>query len=447
MLAAAGAIDRGSSMNERGMGLCAVAFLSCSALSSCGNALGRPPGAEPTDGGTEAGGVPAPTAPAPPSGNGLDANTGFAQTLTQPTPVDGDSSDGGDDGGVQQGVMPFPVMGNGLDAGADNGGAEAGLSAAPVPVSSKCGPTPTRLVDLEAAAAQAGVQGLAAPPIAVNANDVYFVVGNWLMSASLRGGPVVALTTLWAGSYFDQPDLELTSTTIIFHELTTAANEEIGSVAVDGGGPVGLATSSGRVVALATDGQSIYFSDQEGVKVVPLSESNPSLIAQQAGVTGIAAVGERLILTSSDPTTGIGSVFSMPSQGGPLTTLATNQENASFPMACGQDICWWTGMTPAGPIGTSGPGSIMRLASSGSVAKIPNAPYFPWNLVFDGNDFFETVACDICSGSLLRIPADGGSAVVMGPGAYVAVDDTCAYWSQGEPSAGIFSVVKSYVSP
>jgi hypothetical protein len=76
--------------------------------------------------------------------------------------------------------------------------------------------------------------------------------------------------------------------------------------------------------------------------------------------------------------------------------------------------------------------------ATGTLTTLPQAR---WSLAFDGEDFFETVGCDICDGTLLRIPSAGGTAVQMGPGTYVAIDDTCAYWSTSD---GISSVIKSY---
>ena len=84
---------------------------------------------------------------------------------------------------------------------------------------------------------------------------------------------------------------------------------------------------------------------------------------------------------------------------------------------------------------------IMR-RRDGTVEKIADAPFFPWSLTFDGVDFFESVGCDACDGSLLRIPV-GSASVYMGEGSFAAVDDTCAYWST---SAGVFKALKSYVA-
>ena len=155
--------------------------------------------------------------------------------------------------------------------------------------------------------------------------------------------------------------------------------------------------------------------------------------------------------------TGEGSIESIPIHGGAPTTLATGQPNASFPLACGPDICWWTGATPNGPVGTTGPGSIARLAPDGGITTLPNAPYSPASFTFDGTDFFETVGCDLCSGTLLRIPGSGAPVVTMGEGWFATVDDECVYFSVAEgyfPSAdggillsGIFSLEKSYVPP
>ncbi|MGH7297806.1 MAG: hypothetical protein ACRELB_22900, partial [Polyangiaceae bacterium] len=107
----------------------------------------------------------------------------------------------------------------------------------------------------------------------------------------------------------------------------------------------------------------------------------------------------------------------------------------------GGDTCWWAGPTPAGVAGTQGPGAIVRLDSGGNTTSLSGAPYFPWSLTFDGSDFFETVGCDLCDGSFLRLPSTGGLSVPMGSATYAAVDDTCAYWSTADR---ITSAAKGY---
>jgi hypothetical protein len=149
-------------------------------------------------------------------------------------------------------------------------------------------------------------------------------------------------------------------------------------------------------------------------------------------------------------------VLSVPVQGGPPTSLATNQPSASFPMACGTDVCWYTGAA-ASAMGPTGPGFIARLA--GDAVTTLSGEVYPWSLVFDGSSFFETVGCDLCSGTLVRIPSTGAPPVKMVDAGFAAVDDECVYISVsagfdlpsaddgGIPGSGIYSVPKSYSDP
>ncbi|MGO9834728.1 MAG: hypothetical protein ACLP1X_10960 [Polyangiaceae bacterium] len=139
--------------------------------------------------------------------------------------------------------------------------------------------------------------------------------------------------------------------------------------------------------------------------------------------------------------TGEGYIENIPIDGGSPTTIATGRPNAAFPLACGADICWWTGAAPS-DMGPPGQGAVARLAPDGGLTTLPNAPSIPTSFLFDGTDFFETVLCEGCGGGpLLRIPASGAPIVMMANGAYAAVDDTCVYYST---QSGIFSVVKTY---
>jgi len=172
--------------------------------------------------------------------------------------------------------------------------------------------------------------------------------------------------------------------------------------------------------------------------------------------TGLAVVGPNVIATVF--TGQDGEVVSVPIQGGSLTTLATHQPNASFPMACGPDTCWWTGAGASPMSGPLGPGYIARLGETG--LTMTAGQVYPWSIAFDGSDCFETVGCDLCAGSLVRIPASGAPPTAMVSAGFVAVDDQCAYFSVllgdatlpsqsdgGLPSTGIYSVAKSYMAP
>jgi hypothetical protein len=335
----------------------------------------------------------------------------------------------------------------GGDAATQGAGADAGSEGLSGPT---CGATPTLLVDFQALVAQLGVSSYAAPALALDSKSIYFVFDDALMSVPIGGGPLVTMLQLpFPSNVVLQLAPVVNSTSVLLDYPTGGArDQQIVSVPIDGGSATNLTVSNGVITEFGADNQNLYFIDDDGAKSVPVGGGSVQLLTDQvtaANVTGsggaLAVVGSSLLATSSAQG---GSVMAVPLQGGAPTTLATQQPAASFPMACGSDICWWTGSSSGNTAGSSGPGFIARLDASGNVTTLPQAPFFPWSLVFDGTDFFESVGCDVCDGSLVRIPAAGGPAVSMGMGSFIAVDASCAYWSS---IAGISSALKSYAGP
>jgi hypothetical protein len=312
----------------------------------------------------------------------------------------------------------------------------------------RCSSIPTRFVDFDALATTLNASGISASFVAVNTTDVFFAFAGSLMRAPLRGGTPVALAPVDLGY---EGALLVTSMGVVF-KLRAADHPGIGRVSIVGGTPVTLATTSAEPGPIATDGSTVYFADGTSIRSVPLAggvtrtltvvpdASQGLTSAEVEPVTGLAVVGSRLVITETS-----GTVASVPLTGGTPQTLAISQDNASFPMACGTDTCWWTGPTPSSG---SGPGSIERLSLRGETT-ISGAPFLPWSIAFDGTSFFETVACDTCPGTLMRIPLSGGLPETMGAGGFVAVDDSCAYYSRvsGLIGNGIYSVDKSYAGP
>lgn len=371
---------------------------------------------------------------------------------------------GADGGGAPADASSWEDGSGGPASGADGseGTAVDGSSSGP-----KCGSTPTQLVDFNALATQVGATGIGAMQLAVDSASIYFVFGNGLMRVPIRGGPASTMLPLLP-QVGQNCDLIATSTSVLLHHVVGGAtnDEQIISVPIQGGQDTILATSSGFISGLATDGHDVYFVDSVGLKSVALTGGSVQLLTNQIGLepTGLAVVGSNLVVTAGGTgvtdggtlvTTG-GSVVAVPIQGGPPTMLAPPQPNASFPMACGPDICWYTGASPSA-MGPEGSGYIARLAG-GNVTTIP-AQVYPWSLAFDGSNFFETVGCDVCPGTLVRIAPTGTAQVTMVTAGFAAVDDECAYFSVAEgfdlpsaedggiPGSGIYSVSKSYADP
>jgi hypothetical protein len=317
----------------------------------------------------------------------------------------------------------------------------------------RCGATLKQLVDFRAVATQTNSTGISAgTPLAVDATSLYFVMGYTLMQVPLDGGSPSVLAHLPDAQQLLSQDIEpfVTSTNVLLHYIPASSNnEEIVAVPLQGGNPSVLTTSSGRILGFAVSGPNVYFVDSSGAKTVPVSGGAVHLLTSQvaSGASGLAVVGSEVVVTE-----GNGTIVGVPVAGGSPTTLATQQMNASFPLACGSGVCWWTGAAP-NPMVTGGPGQIERLDADGGLTTIPGAPSYPWALAFDGTSFFEAVGCDVCPGSIVRVPISGTPAS-MTSGGFVAVDDQCIYFSTiqayppppGGSGEGIFSVTKSYVT-
>jgi hypothetical protein len=349
--------------------------------------------------------------------------------------------------------------------GSDGGqvsGRDAGIDIA-TPAAPKCGSTPTQLVDFDVLAAQLGPSSISAMQLAVDGTNVYFVFGDHLIRVPIRGGVVLPSKLSLNANVGENPDPIVTPTAVALHfpDVNTKGNDEkIVAVPLQGGNETILATSHARVWALTADDNNAYFADSDGIKSVPLAGGDAQLLNAETsqitpGVTGLAVVGSNVIATLAAGQEG--EVVSVPIQGGSLTTLATQQPSASFPMACNSDTCWWTGAAPS-LFGPTGAGYIARLTDAG-VTTLAGRVY-PWSIAFDGSNFFETVGCDECPGTLLRIPSSGAPLVPMVSAGSVAVDDACAYFSVvagdatlpsqsdgGLPGTGIYSVDKSYMAP
>jgi hypothetical protein len=83
---------------------------------------------------------------------------------------------------------------------------------------------------------------------------------------------------------------------------------------------------------------------------------------------------------------------------------------------------------------------------AGGPTAIATVQGYLGGLVLDGTSFYATVSDYPGPPSIVRIPAAGGSPVVLVKGdvGAVAVDDQCVYWAG---SSGIFSLAKTAQGP
>jgi hypothetical protein len=207
---------------------------------------------------------------------------------------------------------------------------------------------------------------------------------------------------------------------------------QIATIPFDGGSETLLTPTNGAPSgAPVSDGQNLYYIDGDGVESVPLTGGSPRLITNQQGMSLALWDGNIIIDDFAD-----NQILSVPSDGGAVTVLAADQVGPQLIQNCDSDVCWVNIGTPIGTLGPSVPGSLMRLGINGNPVTVA-ALSDPHGLAYDGEAFFVTEA-----NSLLKIPSEGGSAVVlanMSALGNVIVDNSCVYWLSLD---GIYSISK-----
>lgn len=187
---------------------------------------------------------------------------------------------------------------------------------------------------------------------------------------------------------------------------------------------------------LATDGANAYFAAQDGVRSVPLSGGAATTLTAHTGA--MALVGSSIVIAD----TSAEGIFSVPTGGGPVTALATGLSGNLGPIApCGDSVCFASELEVGAAM--KGTEQLQRLDPSGQVTSLSqgSALYVVYRLAFDGTDFFATMLADVSAGTLARIPAMGGTPVIGGVGAGLAVDDTCLYVA--DIADGVYSIAKT----
>jgi len=366
---------------------------------------------------------------------------------------------GGDADAKSETTATAVVDASNLSASSDTGAADGSRPAdamqpdAPSSTGSRCDSSPTQLApalpqELEAGTGtEAGVNVFVqdAMDVAVNETDVFYTVSyagsdesyTDVMRVPVRGGSASRVAKLDGYEEF----LQLATTDVVI-----AMSGRIVAIPLDGGAPVTLATTSGDPLqTLAADRANVYFSDAAGTKSVPLAGGSVQTLTGQNGL--LALVGSDLIIAQGN------QIYSVSTSGGPLSTLATNQSNATMPVGCGSDACWMT-FAPGAPAGTiavpgDGFGTLERLAEGGSPTTVVAswALVNPRRLIFDGTDYYLSKGTNQLELSeILRVPGAGGfpAELEYGPSELgMAVDSECLYWANAR--LGVFSVAKGSV--
>ncbi len=283
--------------------------------------------------------------------------------------------------------------------------------------------------------------------IAINAEYLYFMLslnidspdggalqqGVWnndILRLPKAGGEVVRIATNDRETTFIW-GLAVNETDVVFSRAPQAkdGNAAIVRAPADGGDPVALADAQGRAAALTADNENVYFVDNEATRAVSLSGGEARTLAPPVTVVtnALTAVGQTLYIADYDGN----AISSVPIAGGKATMVAPDVLAPRNPIACGSDLCFFSG----NPLNMS----VMRLSPGGTPVALAQGLHELHALVSDDNNLFVAVSS---IGSLQRVPTSGGDPVPVGPVDVgdLALDDECLYWSTHD---GIYNVSRT----
>lgn len=388
-----------------------------------------------------ASGVARPDAGEPPL---ADAPQGDADAATDAAQEGDDSADGSDTSQVGDDSAASGAGETNEASPREDGSASASGTTS---TGDKCGPIPTIFVTPSGLFLPCSLGLSAALDLAVNETDLYVAVNGNLNGAILRVPLSGALPSTVATVEGSEQSLVLTNDFVVFAESHDDGaggwSGEIVRVNLDGADPTVLFAGDisstnifGPSGTLATDGANAYFAAQDGVRSVPLSGGAATTLTAHTGA--MALVGSSVVIAD----TSAEGIFSVPTGGGPVTALATGLSGNLGPIApCGDSVCFASELEVGAAM--KGTEQLQRLDPSGQVTSLSqgSALYVVYRLAFDGTDFFATMLADVSAGTLARIPAMGGTPVIGGVGAGLAVDDTCLYVA--DIADGVYSIAKT----
>ena len=339
------------------------------------------------------------------------------------------------------------VLTIGLGCGTQNSAAEdeGGMPS----LGPKCGAL-RNLVDSSAILpAGAGATGIQIPTLVATETYIYYEVNltdlsipgssammGRIMRVPIRGGESELVAPVVGGSAIGGQTFAVTASNIVFGQVGESEGGNGGAIVstpLTGGVTKIIASTVGAPGAILSDVDNVYFVDGEGTKRVPRAGGKVATLAN-ATPFSLGLIGTRLILADYY----VGNLLSVPTTGGPVTSLAT-QQKPLYPVGCGPNVCW---LNDGDASGSNGSLMELDLDSGGIPTTILTDSRLsePQDLVFDGNIFFASGGSPV--GNLLRVPSTGRPVVQIATWAglsKVAVDETCVYWSS---FGGIFSQAK-----
>jgi hypothetical protein len=239
------------------------------------------------------------------------------------------------------------------------------------------------------------------------------------------------------------------SANIYWADAPTSGYGSIMSMPLGGGTPTVIASEQDGPVTLAVRGGYVYWGTLTGEAVMsaPVTGGEPTVLAEFESSPIAIAVDDQSVYFATLGTSGevAGVVASVPIGGGDVVTIASDQDSPRGIAVDSSNVYW-----------TTADGFVMKASIAGGPAtQIVTTESLAGALTVDEKNLYWLTPSGVWTAPLSGLPDGGGptliataqgfnsneDAIGVEGGAWLAVDATYVYWTDGDSATGTVAAV------